>query len=169
MAVTPGDRRLHRSRRDRVFLGVCGGLGEYFASDPLFIRLVFVFIALTGGIGILAYLLLAIILPEEGAETATGQDGLRRNLASLRTNAGEIAGDLRASLGSRTEESGMESDDATRQRRTQQLGGLVLIGLGLIFFASNLGWFAWFDWGTFWPLILIIIGLAILIRRDRPL
>ena len=168
MAVTPGDRRLHRSRRDRVFLGVCGGLGEYFDSDPLFIRLVFVFMALTGGIGILAYLILAIILPEEGSERLAEHNALQRNLESLRANANEMAGDLRASFSSRTEDD-MDLDGTARQRRTQQLGGLLLIAVGLIFIAGNLGWFAWFDWGTFWPLILILLGLAILLGRDRPL
>ena len=42
-----------------------------------------------------------------------------------------------------------------------------LIGLGLLFLASNFGWFAWMNWSIFWPLVLVAIGLAILLRRGR--
>jgi phage shock protein C len=154
------DRRLHRSRRDRVLFGVCSGLGEYFEIDPVLIRLGFVLITLAGGAGILAYLALAIVLPEEGAPDEPGQAALRRNLESLRANAGELTGDLRAGLG------GAAQDEA-RATRSRQVAGLLLIGLGLLFLAGNLGWLAWWTWREFWPVVLIVLGLAILLRRAR--
>lgn len=59
-------RRLYRSIRDRKIFGVCGGLGEYFEIDPTIVRLVFVFVTLYSfGFGILAYIILAIVTPEE--------------------------------------------------------------------------------------------------------
>jgi phage shock protein C len=58
-------RRLIRSRTERMIGGVCGGLGEYFNIDPTLIRLLFVLASLAGGPGVLAYLILLIIVPEE--------------------------------------------------------------------------------------------------------
>lgn len=57
--------RYHRSKSDRVLAGVCGGLAEYLDQDPTLVRvLTVVIILLTGGIGILAYLLLWLLTPE---------------------------------------------------------------------------------------------------------
>ncbi len=57
------DKRLYRSRIQRMLCGVCGGIGEYFNIDPTLIRLVFVLFGCTGG-GILAYIIAAIIIPD---------------------------------------------------------------------------------------------------------
>lgn len=60
------EKRLVRSRSDRMFLGVAGGLGEYLNIDPVLIRLVFVFAGLsTAGQALLVYLILAVLMPEE--------------------------------------------------------------------------------------------------------
>lgn len=58
--------RLYRSRHDRFLGGVCGGLGQYFGIDPVIVRLAFVLL-LTTGIGVLAYLVLWIVVPERPA------------------------------------------------------------------------------------------------------
>ena len=63
-------RRLHRSARNRILLGVAGGLGEYFGLDPVLFRVAFVLTAPIGGLGVLAYLVLALILPVETADCA---------------------------------------------------------------------------------------------------
>ena len=57
------DKRLYRSRIQRMLCGVCCGIGEYFNIDPTLIRLVFVLFGCTGG-GILAYIIAAIIIPD---------------------------------------------------------------------------------------------------------
>ncbi|MBD3203627.1 PspC domain-containing protein [Candidatus Woesearchaeota archaeon] len=57
-------KRLYRSRKNRVIAGVCGGLGEYFDIDPVIIRLIWVFVVLAGGSGVLAYIIAWIIIPE---------------------------------------------------------------------------------------------------------
>ncbi len=59
-------KRLYRSRSNRVFAGVCGGLGEYFGLDATLIRLGFVFASLLGWFGPLlaAYLVMMIVVPE---------------------------------------------------------------------------------------------------------
>lgn len=58
-------KRLYRSRRDRMIGGVCGGLAEYLDTDPTIIRLALALSILLGGAGILAYLIMWIIIPEE--------------------------------------------------------------------------------------------------------
>jgi phage shock protein C len=58
-------RKLYRSRTDRKLAGVCGGLAQYFNADPTLIRVLFVVLALLGGPGLVIYLVLWIIVPEE--------------------------------------------------------------------------------------------------------
>jgi phage shock protein C len=63
-------KRLHRSLHNRKIFGVCGGVGDYLDIDPTIIRLVFVFFTLASfGFGLLAYILLAIVMPEEHLTT----------------------------------------------------------------------------------------------------
>jgi phage shock protein C len=53
-------------RQDGVVAGVCGGLGEFFGIDPLWFRLLFLFLMVPGGLpGVLPYLLLWIIIPRK--------------------------------------------------------------------------------------------------------
>lgn len=63
--MTSDVKRLYRSRNDRMIGGVCGGLGAYLDIDPTVIRLLFVLLAFAGGPGLLAYLILLILVPEE--------------------------------------------------------------------------------------------------------
>jgi phage shock protein C len=58
-------KRLYRSRKERTVAGVCGGIGEYFGIDPTLIRILFVVGLMMGGPGVLAYLILMIVVPEE--------------------------------------------------------------------------------------------------------
>lgn len=58
------DNRLYKSDRDKMLAGVCGGFGEYFNTDPTWIRLGVVVFTLVGGCGILAYIIAAIVMPK---------------------------------------------------------------------------------------------------------
>ncbi|HAX52340.1 PspC domain-containing protein [Muricomes intestini] len=58
-------KKLYRSRTDRMICGVCGGIAEYFNIDATIVRLLFVLLGLTGGSGILAYFIAAIIIPDD--------------------------------------------------------------------------------------------------------
>tara|TARA_Y100000310_G_C20378431_1_gene666891 strand:- start:40 stop:243 length:204 start_codon:yes stop_codon:yes gene_type:complete len=63
---TKNTKKLYRSSTNKMIAGVCGGIGEYFNIDPTIIRLIWVvFTLLSVGIGILAYILAAIIIPEK--------------------------------------------------------------------------------------------------------
>ena len=60
-------KRLYRSTKDRMVAGVCAGVGDYFKIDPTLVRLVFVLLALAGGPGLVAYIVMWLIVPEESA------------------------------------------------------------------------------------------------------
>ncbi|MEZ4863184.1 MAG: PspC domain-containing protein [Caldilineaceae bacterium] len=63
---------LKRSRSDRLFLGVCGGLGQRLGLDANLIRLLWAAFAVgTGGMGLLLYVILGLLLPEESVATPT--------------------------------------------------------------------------------------------------
>ena len=64
----PRPRRFLRSGNDRVIAGVAGGLGNYFDIDPVIIRIAFAVSILFGGLGVIAYLVIAIFVPaDDGA------------------------------------------------------------------------------------------------------
>lgn len=64
MAKKEVNKRLYRSKKDRVIAGVCGGLGEYLDIDPVWIRIIMVILAFGSGIGIILYALMWILVPE---------------------------------------------------------------------------------------------------------
>jgi phage shock protein C len=79
------DRRLYRSNTEKVLAGICGGLGEYFAVDPVWFRIGFVLLALGGGSGILIYLLMWLIVPPqpEGYSAQNRADDSRGMVSGL--------------------------------------------------------------------------------------
>jgi len=60
-------KRLYRSKKNRVFAGICGGVGEYFDIDPVLIRLIWVLVVIFTGFfpGVLAYIIDIFIVPEK--------------------------------------------------------------------------------------------------------
>lgn len=56
-------KKLYRSNTNRKLCGVCGGLAEHFDIDPTIMRLLFVFLTLFGGGGLLIYLICALVIP----------------------------------------------------------------------------------------------------------
>jgi phage shock protein C len=61
------NKRLYKSKENKVIAGVMGGLGEYFEIDPVFLRVVYIFVSVFTAIfpGIIAYILMALIMPEK--------------------------------------------------------------------------------------------------------
>ena len=58
-------KRLYTSSTDKKVCGVCGGIATYFDVDPTVIRLIWVIFTLAGGSGLIAYIIAAIIMPDE--------------------------------------------------------------------------------------------------------
>lgn len=61
------DKKLYRSKEDRIIAGVCGGLGKYLGTDSTVLRLIWSLIVIFTGIfpGVLVYILAIFIVPEE--------------------------------------------------------------------------------------------------------
>jgi phage shock protein PspC (stress-responsive transcriptional regulator) len=62
--ASPGYHRMYRDTDHRIIGGVCSGMGAYWDIDPLIIRVLFAALVLAGGLGVLVYLILYIVIPE---------------------------------------------------------------------------------------------------------
>ena len=157
------ERRLYRSRKDRLIWGVCGGLAGYFDIDPLLVRLIFVLLIFTGGISILAYIVLAIFAPLEGSAAATPRETTRENIAEIKKSAEDLGEEVRTAFASpRSQE-----DEDARAHRRRNLIGIIIIIIGVVVLMSTLNVFGWFPWARFWPVLLIIAGLVLILTARR--
>jgi len=145
--------RLYRSRRDRIIGGVCGGLGAYFAIDPVIVRLVFVILAIWGGIGVLLYLVLWILMPPEERMGAISQDVIDANVAELRQEAHEFARQTRQMF------TGETSGESPVPRDRTILAAAILIIFGVVLLLSNIFGVSLHH---LWPLVLIALGIYLL-------
>lgn len=59
------NKKLYRSRSNRVIGGVCGGLAQYLGIDPTVVRLIMALVTFVGGMSLLVYLIAWLIIPEE--------------------------------------------------------------------------------------------------------
>jgi phage shock protein C len=72
-----GTNTLVRSRKGRMAAGICAGIADYFGLDVTLVRvIVAVASVMTGGAGVLAYLVAWMIIPGEGEKTSIAQDVL---------------------------------------------------------------------------------------------
>lgn len=60
-------KHLFRSEKNRIFTGICGGLGDYFSIDPVLLRLVWLLVVIFTGFfpGVLAYIIASFVIPLE--------------------------------------------------------------------------------------------------------
>jgi phage shock protein C len=157
------NKRLYRSRTNRIIWGVCGGVAEYFNVDPAIVRVIFVLLVFAGGLGIIAYIVLAIIAPLEGSEAKPPREMVKENIQEIKETTTQLSKEVQESLSKKDRESA--SDE---HHRTVSWLGAVLIIIGVLFLFGNLlGRFGWFQWNFIWPVILIIIGLLIIASRRK--
>ncbi|NTW04179.1 MAG: PspC domain-containing protein [Oscillochloris sp.] len=64
-------KRITRSQNDRMLGGVAGGLANYFGIDPIIARIVFVVLSALNGFGVILYLALWVIVPNEDSQADT--------------------------------------------------------------------------------------------------
>ncbi len=147
-------KRLYRSRKNSVIAGVCGGIAEHFDIDPTLVRIVAVISIFINGIGLIAYIIGWIFIPqnpelltEEEADKQKGKTGTIKE--KVENVASEIGKEIRG-----------DTDKAGHRKNLALIGGLILICLGLLFLASN--FFPWFGFVKLWPFVLIILGVVIL-------
>ena len=139
--------RLERSSTDKMIAGVCGGIAAYLQVEVTWIRLVFAILAIFGGVGILAYIVLAIIMPLPG----------QRAVADSAAGASPDA----------TEPYAAAAASPVDTERRRQFAGYALIAIGAIFLLNNQGLFRFLEWRTIWPLALVAIGALLLTQRLR--
>ncbi len=71
------NKQLIRSTNDRMVAGVAGGIANYFNIDTTLVRLLFVIFTLAGGPGLLVYIVMWLVMPEQnGAAQSTQDDDL---------------------------------------------------------------------------------------------
>lgn len=157
------ERRLYRSRTDRMIWGVCGGLAKYLNLDPTLVRILFVLLIFASGVGILAYIIMAIVVPLEESRATQPGDVMRENVEEIKETASELGRELRSTLG----KEGDASPEVDTHRRRRNGLGIVLIIIGIIILLGNLNLFWWWRWANFWPVIIIVVGLLIIIGSRR--
>jgi phage shock protein C len=155
-------KRLTRDTGHAVLGGVAAGLGHYLDVDPVLVRLAFVLLAFVNGLGILFYLACWLVMPRAdalapaGAGPAPSPSG-PTGFESLREAGRQFADEVRQAT----------PDTA----RVQAAIGLVLVLLGSLLLADNLGWLRWPYWARFetlWPLLLVALGVGLMLKSRRP-
>lgn len=157
-------KRLYRSESDRMIWGVCGGLAEYFGIDPIIVRIVAVLLIFARGIGLLAYLVLAIVVPREGSKSDEPSDTIKENVEGMKETATELGNEIRSTFAKGEEKP--EAVNRTHQHGTN-IVGIILIVIGIFFLLANFGLLNWFSWDVFWPLVLVAIGALIIAGAMR--
>ena len=59
------NKQLKKSKTDKILMGVCSGLGEYFGFDVKLIRIIWTLSVIFYGTGLIAYIILAILMPND--------------------------------------------------------------------------------------------------------
>ncbi|MFA6456549.1 MAG: PspC domain-containing protein [Bacteroidota bacterium] len=134
-------QKLYRSRTNKVFAGVCGGLAEYFDVDPVVIRILFVLMVLFGGTGIVLYIAAIFIVPKKPyifQEAPTTQE---------------------------------PTSMPRKSETPRNWFGIVLVIIGVLLLLANMEVFHFFNFieDTFeyiLPVLLIILGMAIIYYRQ---
>ncbi len=137
------ERRLVRSRTDRMLGGVCGGLGAYLGIDPTFVRIFFFILVFGAGSGFWIYLLLWILIPEEGVDESRDFGERMRGVGDDFTSA------------------------VSRPHPKSSLivgAGLILMGIFWLVDQLNIRWLWWWDFDVLWPVLLIVAGGVLLYR-----
>jgi phage shock protein PspC (stress-responsive transcriptional regulator) len=155
-------RRLTRNRRHAVLGGVAAGFADYFNVDPVLARLAFVLLTLADGVGLLLYVICwAIIPPQVDNGEVPGEvlpdgnvtDELHDAGASVRAAGQRLAGEMRT---------------AGKAGRGRAAFGIILIVSGSMLLLDRFSWmFRWPYWlrlDSPWPLMLVVIGVALILR-----
>jgi len=139
------ETRLTRSDNDKMIAGICGGLAAYLGIDSVLVRALFFFLVLASGIGIPIYLILWFIMPRENNVHKPNAEVIQDNI----------------------EEMGKKiTSNVNRIGRPATIGTLLII-FGIYFLFSKLGFLNWLHGGIFWPLIIVVFGVYMLVRRSQ--
>ena len=146
-------KRLYKSRKDKVISGICGGIGEYFAVDPVLIRVIAVLLFFFGGVGVIAYIVGMIIIPAEPLQADNN------------------------------EKKEIEKEDAPKEKESSEykhtdtgalIIGIVFLIAGFMFLMRNFNFFDFHFWWIkdqirlfFWPGILVALGVLLVLKGSK--
>jgi len=141
-------KRLYRSKANRMVAGVCGGLGDYFSLDPVLFRILFVALAIAGGSGILIYIILIFVIPEEGTAGRVTVEGVVNEVKEgVQKTAQEV-----------------KENPRWFDNRRNLLAGLIIV-VGIIALLNQFAPFSWLSWDIFWPVVIIAVGVLLILKR----
>ena len=150
-------KRLYRSRTDRVLFGVCGGLGKYFGIDPVIFRILFVIFFFIDGVGLIAYLIMVLIIPNE---RGVGKDDKEKGevdefAEKIEKSAEELA-------------SKIETGEFISSGKSANYLGIFIIFIGLFFLARETLPLQWlFHSDVILPFAIILLGLYIVLKSKK--
>jgi len=143
-------KKLTRSMSNRKIAGVCGGLGEYFNVDPLVFRIIFLVLLCGGGTGLLLYLVLWIVMPEDPIIISNG-NAKKSNFEEVmeETIDGVFVG---------------SSNKKCRRHSSGVFWGLLFVAFGFLWLGRSFGiiHFHWYNVFKLWPLLIIWVGITLL-------
>jgi phage shock protein C len=149
--------RLYRSREDRMLAGVAGGVAELLNIDPSLIRIVWLVVAiLTGGIAIVVYIVMAIVVPERPVGLGSG---------ATSAPGAAPAGAPPAADGASSAPARPPRDPADRTRAGFVIGA-VLVVVGVLFLIREL--IPALDLGLWWPIAAIGLGILLIVMAVAP-
>jgi phage shock protein PspC (stress-responsive transcriptional regulator) len=151
------NKKLYRSNKDKMLGGIAGGLAEYFAIDPTLVRIIFVVSLFAGGAGVLAYIILWIVVPEEPFVFATPH-------AQTESKAGEESGSVSDET-VRPDQQQYYQAMAEQKHKRSSILGIILVVVGLLFLLDN--FIPRIHFGDFWPLVLVAIGVGLLLNARK--
>ena len=158
------ENKLYRSRADRMLFGVCGGLGKYLGFDSTIIRVIFVLLAFCG-VGILAYIVMAFIVPVEESKKTTPQGIVEENVEDIKETATKLGSEIRDTFAGK----GKESEEVVKvQARRRNALGIIIIVVGVICLLGALNIFHWINWwGSIGAVVLIALGVLLIVGLRR--
>ena len=150
-------KRLYRSRDNRVIAGVCGGLADYFGLDPTLVRVGMAALVVFDGMGLVAYIAMALIVPKESMRVASPTQVVEANIEEL--------ADTAEAFGERMEQALTSTTRPSHAPRAVLGAAIVVLGAFLLLRNFNLLW--WIDPRWLWPGVLIMGGLAVITHDLR--
>ncbi len=149
--------KLYRSRIKKVFGGVAGGLADYLNLDPVLVRVLFIAATIFNGIGVLLYIILWIIIPEEPFDHS--YQNYSKPSSQPETNPGNAEDVKFEDLSSGS------TPIPPRSNKGRVTFGVILIVIGFVFLAENI--LPFFDFVDIFPLLFIIGGIYLIINSTR--
>lgn len=162
--------RLYRSRDDRMLTGVAGGLADYWSADPSLVRIIWALAALfTGGVALIVYIVMALIVPEEPLVPAGGEAQAAAGTAPPVAGQAWVQPDDARAVRRAAREARQAARHATGADRFSARGAAIIGGfliiLGGYFLAREFLPQIDFDW--FWPLLLVAVGVVLVVTAMR--